>query len=622
MIPSRNGTSYSLIVLIILFLLMVQARLWAPYWDTHNVLAILTWDAMGYYLYLPAKFIYNDLSYLRFVPGILHEYSPTGGFYQAFPAPHGPDGAMVMKYTCGLAILWTPFFWLGHVAAGWFGYAQDGFSAPYQIAIAFAGILYGFLGLAMLQRILLRYCSDTVVACTLALLVLGTNFLQYAVYDSAMAHVYVFTMYVLLLWCTIQWHERPRLWVAVSIGLLLGIGILVRPSEAVAALLPLLWGLESKAAWQRKLVLAKTFWWQLVLAVLFVGVGLAPQLLYWKWASGDFIVYSYQDQGFNFLHPHTWPFLFSARKGWLFYTPLMVLPIAGLVVLWRRNRAVAVPVLVYFLINLWVVSAWDEWTYGGSFGQRSVVQSYAVLSLPLAYALTWLGEQRHRAVLFTTLVPLIVMLVSVNLFQNWQYMRSIITPDDMNRRYYWSIFNKTMPSQEDYALMDGKTRLPKPASSYERRTLAADDFEQALPQSSVPQSGITDELGFNSRHSCRISTEHKYSSTLAVRLGSANLQPKQWVRASCQVYSAYGAWGNRLIVLVERNGQNVQWNTVRLQNNLSVMNGWTPIWVNVPLPDDASPNDVLKVAVENGDGMPCFVDDLKVEALTLKIKPE
>ncbi|WP_210514270.1 hypothetical protein [Hymenobacter terricola] len=617
MTPSRNGTSYSLVVLIVLFLLMVQARLWAPYWDTHNVLAILTWDAMGYYLYLPAKFIYNDLSYLRFVPDIMREYSPTGGFYQAFPAPHGPDGAMVMKYTCGLAILWTPFFLLGHWAAGWFGYAQDGFSAPYQIAIAFGGIAYGFLGLSMVRRVLLRYCSDVVVACTLALLVLGTNFLQYAVYDSAMAHVYAFTLYALLLWCTMHWHERPRLWLAAGIGLLLGLGILVRPSEAVAILLPLLWGISSKAAWQRKLALAKTYWRQLVVAGLFIGVGIAPQLLYWKWASGDFIVYSYQEQGFSFLHPHTWQFLFSVRKGWLFYTPLMVLPIIGLVVLWRRNRPVAVPVLAYFLINLWVVSAWDIWTYGGSFSQRSVVQSYAVLSIPLAYVLTWLGEQRHRAVLFTTLVPLIALLVSVNLFQTWQYMRSIITPDDMNRRYYWSIFNKTMPSQEDYTLLDGKTRLPGLVSRYDRRTLAYENFEQ---QASTPQLEITDALGFNSRHSCKVNTEHKYSSTLTVRLGAASLLPKQWVRASCQVYSEYGAWGNRLIVLVERNGQTVQWNNVRLQNNLSVSNGWTPIWVDVPLPDDALPDDVLKIAVENGGGMPCAIDDLKAEALVPKAR--
>ena len=61
---SRFPHPYSLLAILLLFVLMVQARLWAPYWDTHNVQAILTWDAMGYYIYLPAHFIYHDLGHM------------------------------------------------------------------------------------------------------------------------------------------------------------------------------------------------------------------------------------------------------------------------------------------------------------------------------------------------------------------------------------------------------------------------------------------------------------------------------------------------------------------------------------------------------------------------------
>ena len=80
----------SLATILVLFLLLVQVRLWLPYFNTHNVQAVLTWDAMGYYLYLPAHFIYHDLSRLAFIPDIMREYSPTGSFYQAYPAPGGP----------------------------------------------------------------------------------------------------------------------------------------------------------------------------------------------------------------------------------------------------------------------------------------------------------------------------------------------------------------------------------------------------------------------------------------------------------------------------------------------------------------------------------------------------
>lgn len=116
--PSARCLPYSLLAVLLLFAPMLQARFWAPPWDTHSVEAILTWDAMGYYPYLPAQFIYHDLAHLSFIPDIMREYGPTGSFYQAYPLPGaGPDAPLLMKYTCGLAVLWVPFFWLGHWAA-------------------------------------------------------------------------------------------------------------------------------------------------------------------------------------------------------------------------------------------------------------------------------------------------------------------------------------------------------------------------------------------------------------------------------------------------------------------------------------------------------------------------
>ena len=49
---------WSLGVLLVLFLRMVQVRLWVP-----AVLAIISWDSMGYYFYLNAHVICHDLSY-------------------------------------------------------------------------------------------------------------------------------------------------------------------------------------------------------------------------------------------------------------------------------------------------------------------------------------------------------------------------------------------------------------------------------------------------------------------------------------------------------------------------------------------------------------------------------
>lgn len=612
----RVRAPLSLAAVLAVFVLLVQVRLWVPNFATHNVTAVLSWDAMGHYLYLPAQFIYHDLSRLAFIPAILKEYQPTGSFYQAFPAPDGPAGALVMKYPCGLAVLNTPFFWLAHWAAARGGYAQDGFSPPYQVAIAFGSLLYSLLGLGLLRRVLLRYVSDAVAALTLGLIVLGTNYLHYAAIDGAMAHNYGFTLYALLLWLTVRWHEQPRRGRAAAIGLTLGIMVIVRPSDMVAVLLPLLWGVTSGAAAWRKLALLRARWPDVAWLMGAGLVGVLPQLLYWKWAAGHFLVYSYEEQGFSFLRPHTWQVLFSFRKGWLIYTPLMVLPLLGLAVLWRRQRAVAVPVLAYFVVNLWVLSAWDIWWYGGSFGQRALVQSYAALSLPLAFLLAWLGEEGPRRQLLRGAVLLLsALFINLNLMQDWQYMNGIIDGENMNRRYYLATFDQVQPTQDQLNMLDTRNRRPGTLEDYVRRPLARLTMDD---QPAADQTGITADAGYQSRQSYRTDLSRPYSPTVQVRLRDAGLSGGHWVRGSVMVNSEYGAWGQKLVVSLERQGHTVQWENTRLQNALSISHRWTPVWLDVPLPADAQPDDVLKVFVLNEQGSPCYLDDVQAEALDPK----
>ena len=616
--PARSLASpawrapWSLGMLLVLFLLMVQARLWLPAWDTHNVLAILSWDSMGYYLYLPAHFIYHDMSHQAFVADIMREYGPSSSFYQAYQVPGAPAGQLVMKYTMGLAVLETPFFWLGHWAAGWLGYPQDGFSAPYQVAIAVGGMLYTLLGLGLLRRVLLRYFSDVAVALVLVTLLLGSNFLQYAVYDVAMTHNYLFAGYALLLWLTVRWHARPTRLAALAIGLVLGLLVLIRPSEAVAAVVPVLWGVGSVAAAREKLLLLRARWLDVALLIIGGILAASPQPLYWHWATGHWLFYSYGDQHFSFFKPHTLQVLFSFRKGWLLYSPLLVLVLAGFIPLWRRHRGLAVPALVYFLLNLWVVSAWDVWWYGGSIGQRALVQSYAVLALPWAAAVAWvLAPGRGRLVTAAAGV-LVVGLVDLNLFQHWQFSHAIIHAEEMNRGYYFAIFGNPSPSQSDYALLDVTDHLPRPERDYRPRQLGKLDFDQ---QPADAATGISAEQGYYSRQSYRADGGHPYGPALTLPLGQAGLHPGDYVRASCRVFSDYGAWGNKLVMSVERDGKNLSWNGMRLQNPGCQNRTWNHLYFDAPIPADAQPTDILKLYILNENGAGCFVDDLEAAAM-------
>src|SRR5690606_19563141 len=93
--------------------------------------------------------------------------------------------------------------------------------------------------------------------------------------------------------------------------------------------IPLLWGMTSLRA--RLADLARR-WRQLGLAALVAALIISLQPLYWKYVSGEWIVYSYGDQGFNWLRPRIWRGLMGVNIGWWVYTPMMLIAMAG----WRR----------------------------------------------------------------------------------------------------------------------------------------------------------------------------------------------------------------------------------------------------------------------------------------------
>ncbi len=75
----------SFYVALSLTLLLVVSRLATP---ARNV---LSWDVMGYYIYLPATFIYDDLTVQnkQWVDDIIEKYKPSATFYQAVKQPDG-----------------------------------------------------------------------------------------------------------------------------------------------------------------------------------------------------------------------------------------------------------------------------------------------------------------------------------------------------------------------------------------------------------------------------------------------------------------------------------------------------------------------------------------------------
>jgi hypothetical protein len=311
----------------------------------------------------------------------------------------------------------------------------------------------------------LRYLDDRTSAVTLLLVALGTNFFNYATFDAAMPHVYGFTMTALVLWQTIRWQDAPSRGAALRLGSLVGLAALVRPTELATCLIPLCWGVTGWHSCKQRmdwLWRQRSLWWPAVVAAAAIGF---IQLLYWKYASGEWLVYSYQQQGFDFLRPHLEEVLFSYRKGWLVYTPLVCFMLAGwwqfrqaarrppvLAAGRRQLRELWLPAAAYAMLSLWLVSAWEIWWYGGAFGQRAMIPGYVLLAFPLSALIS--AAVRWRPVLRRILWTGLACCVVLNLFQTYQAHKGPWEADMMNKAYYWRIFGKVEDNPYDKILLD------------------------------------------------------------------------------------------------------------------------------------------------------------------------
>lgn len=435
--------SFSLIIVFIIGATLIQLRLSYSGVNESKPLKVTTWDAFGYYMYLPGTFIYQDVTELKWVEKIDKEYQVTGG--KLYQADIHTNGNYVFKYLGGVAILEMPFFFIGHAIASVTDYKADGFSAPYQYSIAFGALLYCFLALLLLRKILLRFYSDRVTAITLLLLTLATNFAQYVSIDSAQSHAYIFPLYVLVIYATIKWHENPQLKWAALIGLTIGLATISRPTEAIMLFIPLLWNTSDKTLKSEKWRLVKVNLNHVFYAVLFGFIGVIPQLIYWKVNSGSFIY----DVGSKWFFLNPWfRVLFGFENGWFIYTPITVLFVLGM--FFMKNLPFKKSVITFCLLNIWIIIAWSDWKYGATYSTRAMVQSYPVFALAFGAILHKIEHYRWKY--FFYLIG--AYFIFSNFFQIGQYNRNIIHYRDMNQAYFWRIYMNPNPTPLDMSLLD------------------------------------------------------------------------------------------------------------------------------------------------------------------------
>lgn len=426
-----NFKSPSVYSILVIFIVLLWVNFNIKRWKESNV---IDWDVTSYYGYLPALFIHHDLK-LEFTNGKEFQYKEK---HQYWPET-APNGGKVIKTTMGMAILYAPFFFTAHTLATLKGYETDGFSEPYEKYIHLSSLFYLIIGLIFLRKILMRFFNDWVVALTLIGVTIGTNLFFYTTTEAAMSHTYNFSLFAVFMFLSLKWHDEKKYSTSIYIGLVGGLIVLIRPVNILIFLFPLLLNVKSFQELKEKIIFFFKEWKHLLIIGLFSFLVLLPQLLYWKYITGSFFFNSYVGERFYFSNPHILEGLFSYRKGWLLYTPIMFFAIIGVFVLFKKNKNLFLPIMLFLVINLYVLFSWWAWWYGGGFGLRAMIDSYSLLAIPFAAFLQFFYEKRNK-ISYAIVCFIGFILLGFNLFQTAQYRSGAIHWDGMTKESYWASF--------------------------------------------------------------------------------------------------------------------------------------------------------------------------------------
>ena len=406
-------------------------------WHVYNIGSwkiperVIAWDVISYYSYLPAKFIYHDVS-LKFIdkgkpyPEVLFWPNKTS------------EQQYVIKTSMGMSYLYAPFFFLAHATIGLTDQNPSGFSPHYKYFLVLSGIFFYFAGLLILRKILLRYFKRVITALVLFTMALATNLFYYGSTEATMPHVYLFALTNLFVLITIRWYESPGYGKTILIGILTGLISLIRPINLIIILFFILWDIKTHGDIKKRLIIfGKSFPHFIIIGLITFFLWI-PQFIYWKTVTGHWLFFSYIGERFYFLKPQILNGLFSFRKGWLLYTPVMIFALAGIPVLWHRRKEFFWPVLILLVLHIYFIYSWWCWWYGGSLGSRPMIDIYGPLAIAMAAFLEWTLE-RKRWVRYAILSIALFMCFKGGLL-NIQYYYGTIHWEGMTSKAYFKSF--------------------------------------------------------------------------------------------------------------------------------------------------------------------------------------
>lgn len=541
---------------------------------------IISSDGVGYYYYLPNTFLSDKIT----------NQTPDKRFFNEV------NGKGVNKYYVGTAVAMYPFFEMGFL----FGDKEKkitGFKPSYHKAISIAGLFYLLGGLFFIRAFFRQYkFKEWKISISILLLFFGTNLMAYAILMPSMSHIYSFFFISGFLYFAknfSEFHQPKHLFLGMAF---LAMVILIRPLNGIIIFaLPFLAG-----SWMslKELLSAilKPVW--LIISLAILCSILFIQSYFWHLQCGEWIVWSYGNEGFYFLKPYLWEVLFSFRKGAFIYTPLLVVSVFGLSILIRKNKFQGWSLFLFFAVLVYLVSSWWNWYYGPSFGQRPFVEFYGLSALLIAFVFRDIQKKQFKIVLIT----FSFFCVFLNLIQTYQYHVGIISSWDMNAKKYEYTFLKT--GKEFQGCLGGNNDMMLFDAQEKEVYNKTFDFE-------TEQNKYIDYSNSEFKLDVTIPVNESFITERGVYV-KAKLK-----RKDLELSRKNGALF--VIEIFSESGEKYHYGTFPV-SEIPPRNteNWVEEEYSIEIQKIRNPNDVIKIYIWNQEKQPFLIDDIEIKIIAIE----
>jgi len=410
----------AVLVLIALYLLTLPLM-------THDIRAA---DEIEYFSYLRSLVFDRDLNFLNEYTYFLNRFPekyacPPGSgppackkFKETFIDTATPTGLRPNFGPIGTAILWAPFYLVGHLIAlighgAGLNVVADGYSKPYLWAITLGSAFYALVGLLLSYGICRALVGQLAAFWATLSIWLGTPVIFYSHLAPGYSHATSLFAVALFLLLWARWRDTLTLPRAIWLGVVGGLIAMIREQDALFLVTPVLYAAFGV------LTALRAGRWRTALATIgrVATIGLAavitylPQLLTYQILNGSPSPNKDVSDKMNIVAPFFLQVMTDPAHALPYWSPIVIVALIGMGFLIRRDPRLGLALIVGFLLTWYINGAIKTWTTAGSFGARRFLNCTPIFVVGLAYAYQGLlSAARGRGPGWRTLVPVLSLL--------------------------------------------------------------------------------------------------------------------------------------------------------------------------------------------------------------------